>query len=104
MCMLSRPQIKVPIPHEREGYAHETAVSYAPGDTSRLKLRDYRSVVLEKRLAWAAILASAAWAWQASGQGADMRAIAEIHGPLEICGLGALMRLHAAWRRATMVI
>ena len=107
MVMLSKSQVRpVPPPPERIGYTHgEPAISYAAGDTSGPKLRNYKAVRIEKRLAWLLMAAGGAWAWIESGNhAADAPALIANLSPLEVCAAGALLRLHAAWHRATKVV
>jgi hypothetical protein len=86
------------------GYTHETVVAYAAG-TSGAKLRNYKAVHLEKRLAWLLMLAGVAWAWRdAAGPVSGAPGILANLSPLEVCAAGVLLRLHAAWHRATKVV
>jgi hypothetical protein len=107
MAMLSKSQVRpVPPPPERIGYTHgEPAIAYATGETSPQKLRNYKAVRIEKRLAWLLMAAGGALAWHESGNHAtDAPALIANLSPLEICAAGVLLRLHAAWHRATKVV
>lgn len=107
MAMLSKSQVRpVPPPPERIGYTHgEPVVSYAAGDVPALKLRSYKAVRIEKRIAWLLLAAGGAWAWHESGDhSADPQSFFANLSPLEVCAAGVLLRLHAAWHRATKVV
>lgn len=107
MAMLSKSQVRpVPPPPERIGYTHgEPVVSYATGEAPALKLRSYKAVRIEKRIAWLLMAAGGAWAWYESGNpSADAPALIANLSPLEVCAAGVLLRLHAAWHRATKVV
>ena len=107
VAMLSKSQIRpVPPPQERLGYTHgEPVTAYAAGDTSPQKLRNYNTVRLEKRIAWLLMAAGVAWAWHESGDSAaGAPAFFANLSPLEVGAAGVLLRVHAAWHRATKVV
>jgi hypothetical protein len=80
-------------PLERKGYDKPLPVAYAamPLKSARPRL----PITLEKQIGGLTAAAGAIWAAQAVPG-----TLMVTPGPLEVCGVGVLLWLHAKWRRA----
>ncbi len=86
--------------HEREGYSEARQVAYAPA-----KPVSVHSVPgwlrFEQNLGSLGAGAGVIWAVQiATSNLPNLDALLETPGPLEACAVGALIWLHAKWRRS----
>ena len=89
-------------PYEREGYVERPRVAYAP-----VKPAGPRGNPWLKVEEWIASLGGAAalgWsAYLAAANYPNTDLLWQTPGPLEVCGIAALVWLHAKWRRSVRV-
>ena len=87
--------------HEREGYAEDRVVSYAPARTPSAGSLNIPWAWIEERLGSLGVAAGVIWGVQAATTHlANRAAFWETPGPLEVCGFSLLVWLHAKWRRS----
>ncbi len=87
-------------PAEREGYDTPVPVAYAAIPVKRSPRHRF-PIRAESRLGSVAIGVGVIWAVQVmTAPIANAQALLVTPGPLEVCGIGCLVWLHAKWRRS----
>ena len=89
--------------HEREGYTEARQVAYAPATSAAMRTAP-AWLRFEQNLGSLGAGAGVIWAVQvATSNLPNLEALLETPGPLEACAVGALIWLHAKWRRSVLL-
>ena len=90
--------------HEREGYAEDRVISYAPAKAQPGASGGIPWAWIEERVGSLGVGASVIWGVQvAMSNLANRAAFWETPGPIEACGFSFLIWLHAKWRRSVQL-